>query len=329
MRKHRRVIWVPVFCVLLVLLGGCGRNAGQQSSAAVAYADMEARDGRYLLAVRFGEALGGLDLSASTFTLFDNGEQLAKIEIPIEDWNLVFPMDYDTRFLTLDAATKTAVLGNYKLTYYLDFNTGAWKMTREYKSEMVEWDYLYAENDRYEIRDADLDGGGDGYWADIVAVEKSTGKITFLTYGAFGSYVFAPENILLASFFNHAELINVEKAEIINGNFGTDCEANDCCITGIGYDEKKDWFLFAWRAPKRDENGHELHEEKVPVMMDIYTREGGLVRTLDTGLETYLYGKIAPVYLEIELDGKGNAKISESSVYGFSDPGGSTFRYWE
>jgi hypothetical protein len=265
-----------------------------------------------------------------TLRLLENDSQITQIDFPIDDfqlhetyYRLIDGEEVENLRFTLDAPNRTAVYGNHKLTYRFDLGAGTWELERHYTRQSL--DALITSNERWEIYLADRSGAGDAHFGDVVAVERATGDIKFLTSGGLVlSAAFGPDDMLLVNRTNCAELIDVSTGEMRNGSFGLDCEAADAYISGVAYDRVKEWFLITWRAPQQG-TGDDLFTANLPVMLNAYTPGGELVKSMDTGLLTPAFYINWVVYLTVEPDGKGSAAIAAMHM---DEPNG-TVRYWD
>jgi len=247
--------------------------------------------------------------------LFKNGELISQITVPVqqnlEGWEMVQE--------EFDPETRTGSFGNNHLTYLLDFNNQTWELVRHYSLEHLS--PPLASNDEWEIRAA-FQGWID---SDIVALEKATGEITFLTFAIANPdiFVFAPDNLLVMRGLRQLLLIDVENAVMLDGAIGSEPMASGGIIQGMAHDSERDWFVILWRyAPD-----HYAPVPELPVMMSVYTREGELVRSFDTGMDGFAIFVINDIaHVEIELDGKGNATIYLGRSWWGGEPIG-TVRY--
>ncbi len=247
-----------------------------------------------------------------TFSLYHLETPVASVDVPNE--SVVFAQRNDPEMpddvldiFTLDGDSKTGVVSSGILTYTLDFNTKTWKMDRSYSKENLDDLLAVSADGRWEVYLAGLFGAGDAFSADIVAYDTNSGQITYLSDYFGGTAVFSAGSLLL---FNHQlrlELIDVQSAQVLDDQFGIDCEAKDCFITGIAYDAKKDWFLVAYRSPKFENDW----DKKLPLMLDLYDRSGRLINTMDTGCTVAPFEHNHVVRTTLALDGKGTVTISD------------------
>lgn len=262
-------------------------------------------------------ALTGVEFTAKyVYSLYHKNQLVAAINLDTDDLSFQLP---DNRYyegkrndvFTLDRRNKTAIIGNDKLTYYLDFNTRTWRMERHYTREHLEDLVATSPDGQWEIYLADTGGAGDGFWADLVSLDTNSGAVTYLTNGHSRSAAFGADNLLLFNKTGSLELIDVEKGKVINKKFGIDCTAKDCYINGIAYDPQKDWFLVAWRSPQQGVINN--RDEKLPLMLDIYDRHGTLVKSMDTGYEIIPFHINWVVNLSLEVDGNGFVTILDTN----------------
>lgn len=280
-----------------------------------AYTSMTARrcaiDGDYFLFSDEG-LKDRINTNQYTFSLYHKATPIASIDIEITDLNFIERQnpelpDWVVDIFTLDGKAKTGVISNGILTYTLDFNTKIWKMQRNYSKENLDDLLALSADDRWEVYLAGLFGAGDAVSADIVAYDTNTGQLTYLSDYFGGTAVFGAGSLLL---FNHQlrlELIDVQSAQVLDDQFGIDCEAKDCFVTGIAYDAKKDWFLVAYRSPKFENDW----DKKLPLMLDLYDRSGRLINTMDTGCTVAPFEHNHVVRTTLALDGKGTVTISD------------------
>jgi len=112
--------------------------------------------------------------------------------------------------------------------------------------------------------------------------------------------------LLLINRIRGLEMWDVANGEILQHEFGSNYEAKDAWIQGIAYDSERGLFVCVWRVPNWP-NDYEMP----PIMMTVYTREGELVRSFDTGFadELQIFSHHFPITVGIELDGQGNATL--------------------
>ena len=248
-------------------------------------------DGDYFLFDNGGIVDNG-NTNNYVYTLYHRDEPLTSVAMTIEDLGLQYPenrryMGEKNEIFTLDSQNKTAVIGNDKLTYYLDFNTQAWRMERHYNADHLEELLLTSPDGRWELYRADSGGMGDGGWADLVAKEAATGTITYLTEGFSDSITIGADNMVLFNKISHAELIDLEKGAVVDPLFWERPGDGWCPSSGVGYDKENDWFLITWCAIPPDGS----LEASGPIMLDIYDRQGSLLRTIDSGENINIFSR--------------------------------------
>lgn len=246
------------------------------------YTSVQARfctaDGDYFL-INDGGVKGNVWSYDYTLSLYHRDQPVAAIDITVNDFNFNYPEHYNyaKEVFTLDSQEKTAVFGNSKITFTMDFNTGTWTMERHYIKDHLQWLLATSPDGRWEVYLADESSAGDASWADVVSLDTMSGEITFLTENVSGATaVFGMGNKFLYKQADGLRLIDVENAQVIN-------EIYKSIINGITYDADNDWYLVIWCSPIEDVNYYDP-ENKVPAMLDIYDKDAELVRTMNTGL---------------------------------------------
>ena len=281
----------------LVLLCACGTKVAEEAPlGAVTYVQAATEpEENYTMIVHWNDRTE----DGIMVFLSKGGEWVAEIAVPVqqnlEGWGMVQE--------EFDPETRTGSFGNNHLTYLLDFNDQTWELVRHYSLEHLSPPLAY--NDEWEIRAAHQSW----FDSDIVALEKATGEITFLTITVADpeGFIFAPDNLLVISGLRQLLLIDVENAIMLDSAIGSRPMASGGIIQGNAYDNERDWFVILWRyLPVNYAPAPELH----PVMMSVYTREGELVRSFDTGMDGFaIFAQNSLVRVRIELDGQGNATI--------------------
>lgn len=296
-------------------------NVAEQSYRAVP-ATICVNDGEYYLTANNEFSF----TNVVELTLFLGSDEVAHMEIPVDDLGLIFP---DNRSyvqgenhqnnLSFDKNTKIAQYGNDKIVYTIDFNNLSWSMERFYTKEHLEEILAQSADGQWQIYSADSGGAGDGWWYDVVAYNTATEVITFLSKDA-GTVIFAKDNQILLNQTSKLELIDVENAKVINSNFAIDCEEKDCFVVGTAYDSTRECFLVAWRAPQQGISGDNAREIQLPIMLDLYDLNGELIKSIDTGLETPAFHKNYVIALNLVITESGKVRITSTS--GLANIGG-------
>jgi len=237
-----------------------------------------------------------------------------------------------------DPVDRVGTFGVGQAIFTLDFNRRTWEFHRHYRREDIHNPGApFAHNERWAIHHPSL---FNPRGTELIALDRNTGSVAFLTVaftvprsgtavGASSQIRFGPDNLLLVNHMYRLELIDVENAVTLDSMFGVDYGAMDAFATGIAYDSEREWFLVTWRSPQQGET----RLDEMPLMMDIFTLEGELVHSFDTGFITHPlthHHNIAHHW--IRLDGEGNADISYAYLGSASIPGSphqlGTVRYW-
>jgi len=238
--------------------------------------------------------------------LYEDGILISEIIVYVE-CNII---DCELPLRSFDPQTRTGSFGNNHVTYALDFNDHTWELVRHYSLEHLGPPLVY--NDEWEIRPA-FQGWID---SDIVAVEMASGNTHFLSIGVAipERFVLTPDNLLL---IDGIVLIDVPTAKELGSTIGSSFAGTGSIVQGSAFDSEREWFVLLWRGP--DVANIPGYGQQLPVMISVYTREGELVRSFDTGIDGFaILAQNSFVHVGIELDGQGYAGVG-----GFG-----TVRYW-
>ncbi|MEG1850108.1 MAG: hypothetical protein RR197_06075, partial [Oscillospiraceae bacterium] len=229
---------------------------------------------------------------------------------------------------TLDAAKKTAVVSNSKLTFTLDFAAGTWDCARQYTAALLAPEPIAVSPDgncKLFLADgtAGYEGPGGG---DYVTVDKA-GEIHYLYSGSdMDQLQFVSDRLIWASSFSEMRLFDAATGKAAETqlafDFGTvEYTVNDppdhyqypkYLVLQTAYDAKNEKYLIAYRLNSFGNMELTVDGKKrseLPITLAVFDRNGKLEREIDTGVSLPPFAKFALWIPALRLDDSGKVTL--------------------
>lgn len=163
---------------------------------------------------------------------------------------------------------------------------------------------------KIEVYTSIFGGAGDTQWTQVVTYNKSSGKITFLTYLNDWEYaIVGPDNALICNRLESLDLFDIKTVKKGKSYLNFPFEENGelrYMLVGLYYDSKSKQFIMAYRDLKADEEGikelqSELEAKKDPrpvtaalkykplIYVMILNKQGKEIKKLNTDLRIFPY----------------------------------------
>lgn len=248
--------------------------------------------------------------SVYTFTMLHNAVPTAMMNFTTDESVLWWggPGGWRDRFnlFSFDPKNKTAFVGTDTLKLKLDFNTGTYEEERTYKKEHLTDCVATSSNGEWEVYLADLVETFYYYVSNIVIYNTKTKAITYLTSLIGDSITFGSDSLLLINYEYFLLLYDLETEKYVDTISNMDYRTKKCYVTGITSDNNKDWFLVSYLAYNYDSD----EEVYLPIMLDVYDRQGRLINTITSNLMV-IQPSYYPEVFSLVIDGKGSVTISD------------------
>lgn len=212
---------------------------------------------------------------------------------------------------SLDAAAKTAIISNTKLTYALDFNTLSYTCTRCYTDEMLEDVLATSPSGAVVLYDADSGGAGDAFWRDIVL--KSRDGITFLDFCSvlYDADFFNNDTVVLnkASSLDAFDITAARPTERPLLDLGSAVDVHgythpERLVVGMAVDRENQLLLAAVRDYTQE------WDALLPVTLTVFDADLNQIATLETDCRIPSFRHNWPMQCDILLNGDGTANLS-------------------
>jgi len=263
--------------------------------------------------------------------LFRGAEQIAEIvvEIPTWYWNEGAFDGHQQLSLSLDNS-RTASMSRETITYLLDFDSETYEVLRHYTLEDL--DDLVTHNDRWEIFNVHTGRFEGPSWGEVVARSRYTSGIYYLYGMHASSAIFSGSGLLLIRDTQRLILFDLDEMQIVQ-RLSPREELPRRIVSGIAYDSEKEWFVVLWLSLDDMciiEGTNSFGPEYNNVMISVYTANGELLRSIDTGVEMPLSPwMFAVLQLEVELDGEGNVLFRQWRPWLENGTDFKSVRYWD
>ena len=257
-----------------------------------------------------------------TVTLVEEGAKLTSIECPHTDSTFQWAFEggdgttgvptHEVK-ITLDAAKRTAVVTNTKLTYTFDFNTATYRLKRYYSPEILGEAIAKSPDGTYEIFAADSMGAGDVFWFDLVVHNTTDNSYRFIGERYTGEIIFIDNQFLLVNDINKLEVYDCSTGKLADHQIQFDHIRGDGTsypkyfTIGMANDTENQLILLLYRETEPESESN--LEISKPIQLGVYGYDGKLVKTIDTGYRHELWHNNNVWTLKPVVNGNGTVTI--------------------
>jgi hypothetical protein len=201
------------------------------------------------------------------------------------------------------------IVTNGTVYCHMNFDTGTHTYERQYSLDTAVHDHVTTSEDgRFEVHKTAYGGAGDGNWHDTVLLDTLDESVTFLYEGyGYDRSLFGKGYTLFIE--DQRRIINAETNETIAYlSLPENTISNASC-----YDSDEDCFVVATTI---DYNPGSMDQVISPITLYVISGSGEILRTVETGLETFPFHMYSVQPISMELDGNGYAVLfGEDKVY--------------
>lgn len=283
----------------------------EQDGAVLAYSSIF-RETPYTLGMRFCLTDDAGDAREIVIREFDENFGMALDFLISGEEHDDLPETVYTALVSLDAAAKTAVVSNTKLTYTLNFNDLSYTCTRRYTDEMLGNVLAISPNGARTLRLADAGGQGDALWWDVVLIGQD-GSANFLCHsGAPYDAAFLDDDTVLLNLTDELLAYDLKQnppaaASLIDLGSATEADGDihpERLVVGMAFDRDNQLLLVATRDYTED------WDALLPVTLTVF--DASLLQTdeIKTDCRIMPYSNNWTMPCDITLNGDGTAALS-------------------